>query len=201
MPGIPKNPTSLIPLLRAAAAAVPTAPSWSPAAPTILEMEAAANDLAALDTEIEAIEDLLRIKRENRRIKGAQAYEMMQRVDEFTSLLYGAASAQKTPFGVEPAGGGASPGTLPKLVIVVIRDGVLPGSIFVDFSPFAGAHYEIQWSTSSDFNPVLGSKSATASEAQIDGLTKGTEYWVRVRAVKASQSGPWSDPAHRVANV
>ncbi len=31
------------------------------------------------------------------------------------------------------------------------------------------------------------------------GLTSGTKYWIRVRAVGASGFGPWSDPAVKMA--
>jgi hypothetical protein len=39
------------------------------------------------------------------------------------------------------------------------------------------------------------------SEYEIGGLTKGQQYWFRVRAVRAGQFGPLSDQATRVANI
>ncbi len=48
---------------------------------------------------------------------------------------------------------------------------------------------------------LTGSTTATASQAEIAGLTRGVQYWFRVRAIRASRRGPWSDVATRVANV
>ncbi|MCX7045152.1 MAG: fibronectin type III domain-containing protein [Candidatus Sumerlaeota bacterium] len=47
----------------------------------------------------------------------------------------------------------------------------------------------------------ITSTTATSSEYEITGLTRGQQYWVRVRAVRAGQPGPWSDQATRVANI
>jgi hypothetical protein len=48
---------------------------------------------------------------------------------------------------------------------------------------------------------LVGSATSTGSEYVISGLTPGQQYWMIVRAVRGSETGPWSDPATRVANV
>jgi len=48
---------------------------------------------------------------------------------------------------------------------------------------------------------MVGSATVTSSEYEITGLTRGNQYWVRVRAVRASMTGHWSDQATRVANI
>lgn len=45
---------------------------------------------------------------------------------------------------------------------------------------------------------LIISLSVIGSQIEITGLTRGSQYWVRVRAV---QPGPWSDQATRVANI
>ena len=92
-------------------------------------------------------------------------------------------------------------GTPEQVVIEKTDDGVATNSIFVDFTSVDGASYEVQWSTTSDFTVLTGSVTVTESAFEIPGLVAGTQYWIRARAVRASQHGPWSDPATRVANV
>jgi len=55
----------------------------------------------------------------------------------------------------------------------------------------------------SGFHPLflVGSATVPPSEFEIAGLTRGSQYWVRVRAVRAGQVGPCSDQATRVANI
>jgi len=89
-------------------------------------------------------------------------------------------------------------------VIKLITDGDEPASILVDVETVPDAvSYEFEWFTSSAMTPAtkVGNKTTTKSRFTILGLTAGVQYWVRVRAVRADRSGPWSDPATRVANV
>ena len=39
------------------------------------------------------------------------------------------------------------------------------------------------------------------SRMEISELTLGHQYWIRVRAIRGTDSGSWSDPATRIANV
>jgi hypothetical protein len=39
----------------------------------------------------------------------------------------------------------------------------------------------------------------TRSRFTVEGLTSGTRYWFRVAAINASEQGPWSNPAVKVA--
>jgi len=56
---------------------------------------------------------------------------------------------------------------------------------------------------------MIGSATVTASELEVQGLQQGQQSgdflsrltWFRVRAVRASTPGPWSDQATRVANI
>ena len=41
--------------------------------------------------------------------------------------------------------------------------------------------------------------TVTKSKATVTGLTSGTKYWFRVRAIGATGPGPWSDPATKIA--
>jgi hypothetical protein len=88
-----------------------------------------------------------------------------------------------------------------RVVIRAIADGTHPASIFVDFDSVDGAVYEVQWFSDAPLTQMVGSSTVTESQIEITGLTRGSQYWVRVRAVRASQPGPWSDQATRVANI
>jgi predicted phage tail protein len=52
-----------------------------------------------------------------------------------------------------------------------------------------------------DDKQMVGSQTVTKSELEIEGLARGNQYWIRVRAVRAGKIGPWSDEATRVANI
>lgn len=205
MPGIPRNPTAMIAALSQALNAIGNEPNWPANAPTYAEVSGLIILLTGNDGAVESAEDQLRIKREKRRNDGETAYAALQKIDLFTDTLYGPTSANKTAFGVEPkkeAGAPPGPLDLTKPVIVATRDGLLPGSIFVDWSPVDSAqHYEIQASTNPDFTTLVQTRTAASSETQVDGLTKGTQYWLRVRAARSDKFSAYSDPATRVANV
>ena len=61
--------------------------------------------------------------------------------------------------------------------------------------------YEAEWFTDAAMTPAtrVGNITITQSEFTATGLTKGQQYWFRFRAIRVNQSGPWSDPATRVA--
>jgi hypothetical protein len=59
----------------------------------------------------------------------------------------------------------------------------------------------VQWFSDAPLTQRVGSVTVTLSEYEITGLTHGNQYWVRVRAVRANMTGPWSDQATRVANI
>ena len=54
-------------------------------------------------------------------------------------------------------------------------------------SPVTG--YRVEWSSD---GVTLGEESATGSSHEIEGLTNGVDYVVRVAAVNAAGAGPWS---------
>jgi Fibronectin type III domain len=64
--------------------------------------------------------------------------------------------------------------------------------------PGAGA-YIIEYSTSSE-GPWIQATVTTRVSHTLTGLTPGTKYWIRVRAVGGTNGfGPWSDPACKMA--
>lgn len=195
MPGIPRNPTAMIPLLAQAPNAIGNEPNWPATGPTYAEVTAQINAMTANEAGVEGAEDNLRIKRETRRVGGESGYAMLQKIDRITDALYSPTSMNKTAFGVEPKkAAGAPPGPpteLDKPVVAAIHDGILPGSIFLDWEAVDSAHhYEIQASTNPDFTAIIQTRTATSSETQVEGLTKGTQYWLRVRAVRSALIGP-----------
>jgi hypothetical protein len=61
-------------------------------------------------------------------------------------------------------------------------------------------HYELERSA----DPVTATSwqliaAPTKSKHTVGGLTAGTKYWFRVRAVSGSDKGPWSEPIMRIA--
>lgn len=72
------------------------------------------------------------------------------------------------------------------------------GEIDLDWNRVKGTKsYEVQMST--DASTWQHAAISTKSKTTVDGLTSGTKYWFRVRAVGSNTKSPWSDPATSVA--
>ena len=201
MARISKNGANLRDQLTAAlAGATAAGPGWPASAPTLVEITAARDDLAAAIIDTDTKEAAWRVSGQTRRTKISEGFDVMKAVDEATDLLYAPAAAEKANFGLAPKGTPIEP--LHKLIEIEVEDGPVAGSLKFDWESIVGAAYEVQWSLTSDFAVVVGSAtSASTSEHIIGDLTPGTQYWVRVRPVRGSSIEEWCDPATRVAPV
>jgi hypothetical protein len=175
--------------------------SWPAGAPTALAMTNHAATISSKLAQIATAEAALRIMRQELEGIAEPARADMQKVDQATDLMYGPDGAQKQNFGLTPKKAASAYGTPDQVVITATADGVDPASLFVDWDTIPAAVYEVQWAAAPTFAPIIGTMTVTESQATIPNLTRGTQYWIRVRAVRASQNGSWSDPATRVANV
>ncbi len=171
--------------------------NWPPTAPDAAAVTAARDSLGTAITSTDAAKDTWQVEAEKKRLEIASSYEVMTKVVQAATLLYGPSGAELNNFGVTPEGTPLPP--LAKLTDLATSDGLLPGSIRFDWESIEGATYEVQWASDSAFNNMVGSATATQSEYEVAGLTSGTQYWMRVRPVRGSQTAPWSDPATRVA--
>ena len=190
-------------------------PAWPapPAAPIAMTLLTRSQNLTTQLSVINSLESQLRDARQVIKPFIEDAREDMLKVDQATDLLYGEDSAKKIQFGLSPkkpaggagsgagAGAGGGAGGIEQVVIRATADGTHPASIWVDWEAVEGAVYEIQWFTDAPLTHMIGSATVTASELEVQGLVLGQQYWFRVRAVRASNAGPWSDQATRVANI
>lgn len=72
------------------------------------------------------------------------------------------------------------------------------GEIDLDWDRVKGSKsYEVQ--KSADASNWQHAGVATKSKMTVSGLTSGTKYWFRVRAIGSRVNSPWSDPATKVA--
>ncbi len=202
MPRISKNAATLRDQLTQAVSGITgVSATWpGPPAPTLAQVTAARDNLATSITDTDAKKDAWQIAGQLKATRVDAGYDIMKKVDETTTMLYGPSGAEKLNFGLQPEGAPIEP--LHKLIEIVLRDGPVPGSLFFDFENIEGCSYEVVWSTVSNFATIVGSAtSSSASDYIIGGLTPGTQYWVRVRPHRGSQTAEWSDPATRVAPV
>ncbi|MHB8521330.1 MAG: fibronectin type III domain-containing protein [Limisphaerales bacterium] len=73
------------------------------------------------------------------------------------------------------------------------------GTDDLQWEPVSGANsYVVEYSPNPT-GPWTQSAIVTRSSHTVGGLTSGTKYWFRVRAVGAAGPGPWSDPAMKMA--
>jgi hypothetical protein len=198
---IRKNAAALRDQLTQAATAVENlGAGWPASAPTLVQIEAARDNLATSITDTDTKEDAWKVAGQLKTTRITAGVDIMKKVDEATDLLYGPGGAEKNNFGLPPKGAAIEP--LHKLVEIVVTDGPVSGSLKFDWESIEGASYEAQWSSTSNFATIIGSAtSASASDYIISGLTPGTQYWMRVRPVRGGDIAEWSDPATRVAPV
>jgi hypothetical protein len=72
--------------------------------------------------------------------------------------------------------------------------------VLSDAVPRASA-YEMQYTENPNAGPWLdGGTFASTRGIGVSGLTRGKDYWVRLRAVGTNGPGPWSDPATILVN-
>ena len=197
------KPSDLTNQLTRASAAIVGEPNWPPNAPSHAEVDTA---LAAMTGSISSINDLeaqLGQTRAALHTQTAAAIALMKRVDSATDMLYGPGGAHKAYFGLRPKKTTHEKRpALQQIIILRMADGIAPKSLFVDWEadPNAAA-YQIEWFTDSDLTHRIGSAAVSESQYTITNLTTGQLYWVRVCGIRASETGPWSDPATRVANI
>lgn len=177
--------------------------TWPAAtAPTAAAMTTHATNLNAKLASINTLEAQLSTARQQLKDLVDLARESMTKVDQATDLLYGPDAAQKQSFGLTAKKTTTTASGEPEqVVITATADGTQPASIWIDWGVVDAAVYEIQWFSDAALTQMVGSATVTNSEVEIPGLTRGQQYWFRVRAVRASLVGPWSDQATRVANI
>jgi hypothetical protein len=121
------------------------------------------------------------------------ALYVQQKCDgDMTKLLSSGFDAVKQP---EPAG------VLPAPQNVTLKQGTLSGTLVLRGRPVPNAaSYEAQQSTNIAQESAWQDLEAfTAVRTTLNGLTPGTQYWARIRAVGAAGPGAWSEPVLAMA--
>ena len=188
-------------LTTAAAAITAVGESWPTTAPTAAQVTAAATATNNALTAVKNAEAALKVLRQTLRTAGSAGIAIMKQIDSVTDGLYGPSGAEKANFDLPPKGVTSGPVPLDKLTDIRTLETATPNSILFDWESIPGASYEIKWFSNSTMTQQVGSATSTASEYVISGLTPGQQYWMIVRPIRGSETGPWSDPATRVANV
>ena len=92
-------------------------------------------------------------------------------------------------------------GILPAPHEVTLTQGTLSGQLQLRARPVANAGaYEGQKTTTvTNPNSWESVDALTAARMTIDGLTPGTTYWARLRAIGSAGPGAWSEPVSAIA--
>jgi len=198
---ISRKPDELAQQCTLAAGAIAAEPDW-PSSPDAATLKGCAEDIAAQRSVVSALEKQLHDARQALKPIIQKARKEVMRVDCASDMIYGMDGVQKTKFGLTPKKRSPEPlGEPGPVVIDAVADGTQPGSIWIDWSSIAHAVYEVQWFGDVKLTRRTGSTTVTVSKMEIGDLVPGRQYWFHVRAVRGSQTGPWSDPLTRFANV
>lgn len=202
-PRIATKPSDLRDQLIQAASGIGGEANWPATAPTQVEVNALTVSLFTSITQVNDLKSQLSQARTTLHTQADAGGDLMKRIDEVTDGLYGSDSTKKNDYGLPPkksTHGAQIP--LEQVVITKIEDGIAPASIFVDWDSDAGASaYKVEWFSDSAMTVAIGSAAVSSSEYEIQGLTIGQQYWIRVRSIRGQEYGTWSDPATRVANL
>lgn len=199
---IPTKPNEVRDQLMQASSGIGGEANWPSTAPTQAEVGVQMGDLFTAITAVNDLKAQLAQARATLRDKRDVGVETMKRIDEVTDGLYGPDGPEKNNFGLPPKKTTRESVPLDQVVIIKVEDGTSPASVFVDWDSEQGAAaYQIEWYTDSAMTLQIGNAAISESEYEIAGLTASQQYWIRVRAIRGSEYGPWSDPATRVANI
>jgi len=187
-------------LNQAAAAITAAGPAWTGSV-TAAQATAAANNTNTALTNVNNAAAALKVLRQTLKTVTNTGIAIVKQVDEITDAMFGPDGAGKAAYDLPPKGVTTGPAPLHKLIEIRTLDDPTPNSILFDWESIVGASYEIKWFSNATMTQLIGSATSTASEYVISGLTPGQQYWMIVRPVRGGETGPWSDPATRVANV
>jgi len=200
---IPTKPSELRDQLFQASSGIGAEANWPTTAPTQVDVQAVVVSINNSITLVDSLKAQIAQARADLRTHRDQGVDIMKRIDEVTDGLYGTDGPEKNNFGLPPKKKTSGPSVpLEQVVITRVEDGTSPASIFVDWDSEQGAAaYQIEWYTDSAMTQQIGNAAVSESEYEIAGLEAKQQYWIRARAIRGSEYGPWSDPATRVANI
>lgn len=199
---IPTKPNEVRDQLLQAASGINGEPEWPSTAPTEADVNAQVLSMTTAISNVDSLKAQLAQARAELRDLRDTGVDTMKRIDQVTDGLYGPESPKKENFGLPPKKSGGTPVPLVQVVISKITDGDDTASIYVDWDHVEGAAaYQVEWYIGAIQGTPTGNAAVSESEYEITGLSPRQQYWIRVRAIRGSEFGPWSDPATRVANV
>ena len=91
-------------------------------------------------------------------------------------------------------------GTLPQLASLAATGGGLDGTVGLTWDAIRrGVQTYVAEQATAPSGPWTQCYVGKSSKCTVTGLTSGTEYWFRVRAIGAAGLSAWSDPATKRA--
>lgn len=199
---IPETPQELAALLMQIINGISGEPNWPATGPTVTDVNNLRMALEQDITQVDVLIAQLATRREELHGTTDSSYALAKNVDAITDGLYGPSGPKKLNFGLPPKKSSKSSVTLKQVIIQKVQDGNDPASILLDWEPVNGAAaYQIEWYTDANLTELAGNAAASKSEFEITGLIAKKQYWMRVRAIRGDEHGPWSDRATRVANL
>ncbi len=198
---ISEKPQDLLQQCLKASSGISLESQWPITGPTATDLEECYEQLTQILQDVEKSRATYAQARAILEAEIEEAREAMKKVDSVTDGLYGPDNAKKENFGLTPkkiSGRGGTPIVLDQVIIRKLSDGPDPGSISGTFETVKGASYLIEWFSDPQLTALTGSLATTSANFIARGLTRGQEYYFRVRAVKGNNAGQWSMTASRI---
>lgn len=124
--------------------------------------------------------------------------QTLKMVSEINSLTDDEAKIATTGFPVSETGAPESTSVTSAPVMVSASMGKRSGEIIIQWKAVRLSQgYNVEYNADPMF-PVATTKSnpvGRITKTNLNGLTSGSNIWVRVQAIKGNDKGPWSDPS------
>ena len=197
MPRIATRPLDLYRQMNITAGAIASEPGWT--GPPDAEVSAKATEIEELYFEVRQMAQALDIKRTELARSTDEGRQLLIRVDNLLTALYGKGAQQKNRFALKPEDVKPSRPPAPEVPEnLTLADA--EGGLKATWDRMKLARFEIQWSADETFTTLLGTAISSRKKFLISGIEAGTRVYVRVRATRGGRTGDWTEPVWRYSN-
>lgn len=195
-----KKRGSIIDKAKVVAVALENNPNFPDSGELVSEIKTLLNEYGVLEADKNKLESQLESVSTKINEKVDRIYKVLNDIVGYVNIKSNGDEAKMLSSGFDLPKDSAPVGALPKVMNVVLKEGLGSGELVVSFNNLRGANSYIIEVT----NTVMDESSwkigafATSSRANVlSELKPGTQIWVRVAGIGAKGRGAWSDVASR----
>ncbi len=195
-----KKRGSIIDKAKVVAVALENNPNFPDSGELVSEIKTLLNEYGVLEADKNKLESQLESVSTKINEKADRIYKVLNNIVGYVNIKSNGDEAKMLSSGFDLPKDSAPVGALPKVMNVVLREGLGSGELLVSFKNLRGAKtyvIEITYTVMDESSWTLGSYASGSRGNVLAGLKAGSQIWVRVAGVGAKGRGAWSDVASR----